>query len=478
MKYFTNKSATFAVFAFTALFSPVFAAEEEVVTTTNPTSSSSTDAAATSADANGTATSTTGNGNFGATAASSGAVTSSTGTPTLERNSSGVGVFSPTPLQISATVSGGYDDNVSTAHTNKQSSAFAGANAILDYTFGDPRLQLVLNGGGGLTYYFSHISNQDYDIDLKGALGITYKASPRLTLGGSLLVDYLTEPSFQYTGGLNSRNGNYLYTTDRAFLQYAWTQRFATRTSYTFEAYNYDKNTVAVFSNRVSNLFGNEFRFQWLPTTSLIAEYRYGIITYEHEGDVVIPAQFNIFGMQIAPPVRLEQDSTTHYALVGFDHAFNPRLSATFRGGAQFRSYDNDGDRTAPYFESNVNYALGRRTSVSWVSHYGIEEPDLPSSQNRTTFRSGLQTKFSLTSRTSAAVDLFYVHDDYHSLNAGLSTAPAFSEDTFDAGLTLRYGITGLLGVQVGYHYTDVTSDVAAREYSRNRVSGGVNVTF
>jgi len=381
---------------------------------------------------------------------------SGTNTPTAERNASGAGVFSPTPLKVYATLSGGYDSNVNTASSNKQSSAFTNGNVTLDYTFGDPRLQMALNAGAGGTYYYSNLSNQNYDIDLKGALGITYKASPRLTLGGTVLVDYLTEPSFQYAGGLNSRNGNYLYTTDRVFLEYAWSRRFSTRTSYAFEAYNYDKESVAVFSNRVTNLFGNEFRLQLVPTTNLVAEYRFEIVSYQDSS----------------------LDSTTHYALGGIDHTFNPRLTAGLRGGAEFRSYDNAGNRSSPYFEGNVNYALGRRTSVSWISRYGLEEPDLPGVQSRTTFRTGLQTKFNLTSRTSTAVDIYYVHDDYHSLTSGLITIPAFSEDTFDVGLTLRYGITSLIGVQASYHYTDVISDAAFREYSRNSVSAGVNVTF
>jgi len=380
---------------------------------------------------------------------------SGTNIPTPEQNPSGTGVFAPTPLKIYATVSGGYDDNVATAPSNKQSSAYTNGNVILDYTFGDPRLQLTLNAGAGGTYYFSHISTQNYDINLKGALAMTYKASPRLTLGGSVLVAYLTEPSFQYTGGINSRTGNYLYTDDRAFLNYVWSRRFATRTSYTFEALNYDNNSVGAFSNRVSNLFGNEFRLQMVPTTSLVAEYRFGIVSYE--------SSF--------------LNSETHYALGGFDHTFNPRLTATFRGGAQFRSYDNVGDRTAPYFESNVNYALGRRTSVAWVTRYGLEEPDNPTSQSRTTFRTGLQTKFNLTSRVETALDLFYVNDDYHALANGLALG-AFSENTFDAGFSIKYAINNMWAVQLGYHYTDVTSDSAFREYSRNRVFAGVNVTF
>ena len=429
--------------------SPFGRAQEAVSTTSSNTSTSATSSTSSTASESSANFSTT-----ATTSAPEAVTTSGTATPTADRAPSGTGVFSPTPVKLYVTVSGGYDDNVSTSPTNAQSSAFTSANAILDYTFGDPRTQVILNLGGGFTYYFSHISNQDYDIDLKGAVAINYKASPRLTLGGSVLVSYLTEPSFQYAGGFNSRNGNYLYTTDRAFLEYLWSRRFTTRTSYNFDAYNYDKNSVAAFANRVTNTFGNEFRFQMVPTTNLIVEYRYGIVSYE-----------NSF-----------LNSQTHYALGGIDHTFNPRLSATFRGGAEFRSYDNAGDRTGPYFEGNVNYALGRRTSVSWINRYGIEEPDTPNSQSRTTFRTGLQTKFSITSRVETGVDLFFVHDDYHALGQG--TGGIFSEDTFDTGFSFRYAINSLIGLQLAYHYTDVSSDSAIREYSRNRISGGVSVTF
>src|SRR6185436_3727873 len=108
---------------------------------------------------------------------------------------------------------GGYDDNVNTNLGPKEGSTFTGGNIILDYTFGDPRLQIALNLGAGGNYYLDHVTSQDYNIDLKGALAITYKSSPRLTLGMKLLLEYLTEPNFENPNGQNSRNGNYFYTS-------------------------------------------------------------------------------------------------------------------------------------------------------------------------------------------------------------------------------------------------------------------------
>ena len=450
-------------------WSEVSQAQEAVSTTSGS-------GAGTSTSAPSSATSTT---DFSTGTTSAPAVsTAPSATSSVQGGPGGAGVFSPPPVQILVNLSGGYDDNVNTNVGPKQGSGFTGGNIILDYTFGDPRLQLVLNAGAGGVYYLEHVTGQQYDIDLKGALGITYKSSPRLTLGSTILVDYLTEPNFDNPGGLNSRSGNYLYTTDQFFFNYAWSRRFSTKTSYTLEAYQYEDQAIGLFSDRSAHTFGNEFQLQMVPTTKLVAEYRYGIVNYQHDGDIIIPAQFNFFGMQIAPAVRLQNNSTTQFVLLGIDHTFNPRFSGSIRGGAEFRSYDSGGDSTSPYFEGTLNYVVGKRTTVSWNARYGIEEPGVTGSQSRTTFRTGIHGKFDLTSRVSTALDLYYTHDQYHALTSAFTPIAPFSEDSFDAGLSLHFAITPLIGVQAGYHYTDIISDLAGREYSRNRVSGGVSLKF
>ena len=422
-------------------------AQEAVSTTTSGgTGSSSTSASSSAGSTTALSAGTSSTGVSNAPSAES----------AMEGGPSGGGVFSPTPVKIYANLSGGYDDNVNTNIGPKQGSAFTSGNVVLDYTFGNPRLQLILNAGAGGVYYLDNVTGQNYDIDLKGALGINYKASPRLTLGSTLLLDYLTEPSFDNPGGRNSRNGNYFYTNDNFFVAYEWSNRFSTKTSYALEAYEYDNNAVATFSNRTSHTFGNEFRLQLVPTTLLVAEGRYDIVTYQDSS----------------------LNSTTYFALGGIDHTFNPRFTGSLRGGAQFRSYDADGDRTGPYFEGTLSYAVGRRTSVSWNSRYGLEEPELPGAQSRTTFRTGLHTKFDFTSHISSSLDAYYVHDEYHSLTTATAPVAPFSEDSFDIGVAVRYAITPLIAVQASYHYTDITSAVAFREYSRNRISGGLSFTF
>jgi hypothetical protein len=324
-----------------------------------------------------------------------------------------------------------------------------------------------LDTSAGITYYYEHVSNQDYDIDLRGHFVLQYKATPRLTLGSDVLIAYLTEPSFNYGAGLNTRAGNYFYTLDTFSASYLWAPRFSTVTHYTLTVLNYDDNSVGMLQDRVENDFGTELRFLLTPVTALAAEYRLGLISYTEAQNPL--------------------DSTTHFVLGGFDHTFNARLNVTVRAGAQFRSYSDGGTRNSPYVEGNLNYAVGRRTTVSWTNRYGLEEPDVSNGQSRTAFRTGLEGKFNLTPRISTTLGLYYVHSDYSEFTTplylggiiiGEITTPAFTQDEFDGSIVLRLAITPLIGGQLGYHYTEVTSGMAGDHYNRNRVFGGFNVTF
>jgi hypothetical protein len=315
----------------------------------------------------------------------------------------------------------------------------------------------------GGTYYWENISVpgsniNDYDIQTFLKFSLNYKASPRLTLSMADYVAYQTEPDFSYAQGLNRRGGNYFYTQDKFTANYLWAPRFATATSYTLVALHYDNYNPGFYEDRWENTFGNEFRFLLSPTSTLVAEYRFQIVTYEY----------------------VSRDSNTHFALGGFDHSFNPLFNISFRGGAQFREYNGNfgGNRTSPYFEGTLNYSVAKQTTVSWVNRYSIEEPDVLISQSRETFRTGLAIKHDLTQRLAGTLGAYYENDNYQSLTNGSVSTPSFTEQSFDLAITLRYAITRYLGIQVGYNFTDVWSDQSFRDYTRNRVWGGLNATF
>lgn len=367
-----------------------------------------------------------------------------------------MGNYAAPPFVVSFSLRGGYDDNVNTSELNRQESWFTNAGVSLAYTFGDARTRFDLTAGAGVTYYFDHVSNDNFDTNVYLGFSLTHKATPRLTLSVTAYATYQEEPDFSLALGLNRRSGNYFYTRDKFTVTYLWTPRFSTATSYTVGVIRYDDSATSFFEDRFENTFGNEFRFLLWPTTTVVAEYRFGVVMYD----------------------GIDRDSTSHFALVGFDHTFNPRFDMSVRGGVEFRRWDAAGDETAPYFEGTLNYALGKDTSVAWTNRYAIEEPDVLLNPSRTTFRTGLRLKHNFTSRITGTLGAYYEHDQYDAINTIMAVAPGFNEDSLDIAIALRYAINKYFGVEAGYNHTEVLSDALFREYSRNRFFAGLNLSF
>jgi len=331
----------------------------------------------------------------------------------------------------------------------------------LAYAFGSARAQLSLSAGGAINYYYKRIGTQNYDIDYHAGFKLNFQVTPRLALALNLRAAYQTEPDFGFGIGFNRRSGNYFYSDNTGTVTYLWAPRFDTATSYSVVAVNFDDAAVGVFEDRIENTFGNEFRFLIWPTTTIAADYRFQMVSYPHT----------------------TRDSTTQFFLGGFDHNFSPRFNISLRGGEEFRSYQAAGDKSGPYFEGTLNYAVGKRTTVSWNNSYGIEDSAVTVNTTRTTFRSGLQVSQKVTPKITATLSFNYEHDENEAVTEQFfgftfTVSPAFRENAFDVGFNLRYAITPHLGIDLGYDRTQIASDIQFREYSRNRYYGGLNFTF
>ncbi len=368
----------------------------------------------------------------------------------------GTGNFSPSPFRVSISVREGYDDNIYTTKNNTVDSFYTNGNVVFDYKFGDARTQVAFQAFGGATIYYDRPFGRGYDFSTGLSLSVSHQATPRLGLGAALYLAYQSEPDFNTGFGVNRRSGNYFYSSDKFTTSYQWAPRFATATSYTLGVLNYEDNSVGFFEDRVEHTFGNEFRFLVLPTTTAVGEYRYQITEYE-----------------TAP-----RDSMTHYVLGGLDHSFNPRFNISFRGGAQFREFDNFDQRTSPYGEATLNYALTEKSSISWNNRYGLDEPDVPGSPSGTSFRTGLRGNYAFTPRISSTLSIYYQHDDNDGFQSPFVFNPSFSEDTLDLSLGVRYEINSTFAALAGYSHTEVLSDITLREYARNRYYLGLNATF
>ena len=382
----------------------------------------------------------------------------------------GLGKFASFPFHVTVSVRGGYDDNVNLTEFNTQESWFTNAALGVTYDFGSPRTKLSLNSGVGVTYYFDRTDqfsgdSDDFDVNAFIAFAVTHRATPRLTLGANLYATYQSQPDFQsFTNGnfnFSRQSQNFFFTVDKFSLGYGWTPRFSTVTSYTLGYTDYDDDVVSQFEDRFEHTLGNEFRFLIMPTTTIVGEYRFGVVDYVDNNS---------------------RDSTSHYFLAGFDHSFSPRFNMSTRGGVEVRSYDdngafggNGGDQTSPYGELTVNYAIAQDTALTWTNRYSIEESDVPELVSRRTYRTALTLRHNFTPRITAGLNFAYQNDDYD----GNAVTAAFNEDSFDISLSARYAITRNFAFDVGYTHTEVISpDTFFRDYTRNRYYAGLTFAF
>jgi hypothetical protein len=368
------------------------------------------------------------------------------------------------PLTIELFTHGGYDDNVGTSQS-AQSSWFVNGGGSLFYDLPNATTHVTVKAGADASYFFEHTSGQQDDVNVYIDGTLVRNVSERLKLDATLYATYRTEPNFGANVGSSNRIGNFFHTLDSLKATYHWTERFATATSDKLQVLNYGSNSSQAMSlNHLENTVGQELRYNLLHAgNTVVAEYRFEVVNYES-----------------AP-----RDSITHFALAGLDEDFTAYLKLVLRGGATFRDYTNGPSRTDPYFEGSLTYDGPHRSSLALRVNYGLEEPSEQAVQSRTTFRIGLEYKYGLTDRITATLAAYYHHDDNTGLipAAGTTTgsgAPMseFSEDNFDISLNLRYQMSHRFSIETGIQYSEVSSPVPGRDYSRLRSFGGFRITF
>jgi hypothetical protein len=372
-----------------------------------------------------------------------------------ESDSAGLSWLPAVPLQITAGLDTGYDDNA-TLTSSPQGSAFVRENVVLTYARPGERTEIDLVGVGRFSQYFDVSGANDTAGNV--TLSLTHDFSSRLSFYANLYGSYQNEPNFSSNIGPQNVRTPYFDTVDLFALTYHWLLRFSTVTRYTFERVQYSsssnvssqnfQNTSA--QNRIQNTFGEEFKFNLTSRTILVGEYRFEAIDYD-----------------TAP-----LNSTTNYVLAGVNHNLTEHLMVHVRAGESFRSLENDGDMANPYFEGTLGY-VGSNHSLNWTSSYGFESPTAEGATTTKTWRTGLNLTYDLTSRLSSTAGFDYHHDE----NQG-SPGSTGMQDFFDLSVGLRYYVNKRLAFHVNYEHNSASSLGSTPGYSRNRYYAGLTYNY
>jgi hypothetical protein len=353
----------------------------------------------------------------------------------------------------------GYDDHVlgSSATGNSsgqgsQGSFLSRENLVLTYDRASEPTEVRLIGVGRFTEYVD-AGTDDKDFSL--TLAVTHNFSTRLSFRADIYGAYQTEPNFQSNVGPQNVRAPHFETRDIFSLSYHWLPRVATITSYTFDRIKYEQTTptttaIAIGQDRFQHTLDEQLRFSLTRRTNLVLEYRYLIVDYD-----------------TAP-----SDSTTHFALAGFDHNLTEHLRINVRGGPSFRSFKDDGDTINPYAQVAVNYE-GSNHSLSWITTYGVEQSTGTVGMGNTTLRTGLNATYNLTSRIHSTAAVYYNSSNNNQGSSG--TTSAGSQNALQFTLNLNYIINRHFAAHIDYEYS---SQNGQGGYSRNRYFAGLTYTY
>ena len=237
--------------------------------------------------------------------------------------------------------------------------------------------------------------------------------------------------------------------------------------------------SLSALLDRMEHLATINLRWQVLPSTVALVGYQFGMADYTGDDHTLIAS--SVPGVDL---LSKERNTYSHYIYVGIDHSFNPQLETSVRIGAQVIDYYNLKVDThtdvSPYADANITYRMTPDSAIQLgVRHSQIATDAAALSQENTTVYGSISYKL-LPQLTAAALGQFQ-YNTFQDGTTMLGSADSFKDQTENfwlAGVNLTYEINRFLGVEAGYDYDHLDSDLAFRSFTRNRVYVGLRATY
>ncbi|MFN7561102.1 MAG: outer membrane beta-barrel protein [Prosthecobacter sp.] len=362
------------------------------------------------------------------------------------------------PLTFSIFSNGGYDrldyKNAGPGTPGEIDSWFATGGVSVMYTRPDQTTPFSFSLDSSVVHYIDGVPTfQDTFYNNRATINFEHRFSERLKISNNFFATYGVEPNNAFGFGASTTlwNGQYLYGYNNFNINYAWSPRFSTTTSYTIDGIGYEDDLIGNQEDRYTHLFAQQFSYALNRQTSLTAEYRYRMTVFDK-----------------AP----NKNFNSHFALAGVDHAWSERFSGSARGGAEF--YDSDQQSAvSPYAEAALNYNVARETLVRWFASLGFNGAELSTFNSRYGLNTGLQVNHNISKRLSVNAGASYAYSQF---DGGVGADG--KEHSISLSTGLGYNVLENLRLDAQYSFSALQSTSAFREFDRHRVSLGATASF
>jgi hypothetical protein len=375
------------------------------------------------------------------------------------------------PWSVSLAVRGFYDDNYTTSPSSvKRDSWGVSVNPSVGLHKAWDQTLIALSYSYELRWFEDRESNEADHIQV-ARLRLEHAFSERMRLKvsdtfyygqeGTVELGPVTAPTVLET------DADYWRNTARATFEADVTEQFGMRVGYENQIWDYEQtgfNSRSALLDRMEHLGTIEGLWHFRPETSGLLGYQYQQVDHRGSGDILFD------GTVVDNTFR---DTRSHRAYAGVEHQPTANVDLGVRLGAQFTDYRNaDEDVVLPFADARGTWTYNPGSFVQVGVVHMLNTTDVGALSQESTSVWGM-VNHRITPRLTGSV-------------MGQFQYSSFEEGAFDgdndllylAGVNLLYKFNPNLGVEAGYNWDKLDSDISGRSYSRNRVYLGVRATY
>jgi hypothetical protein len=375
------------------------------------------------------------------------------------------------PWSVGLAVKGFYDDNYTTSPSSVERdswgisvSPYASLHKAFDQTL------IALSYTYEMRWFEDRERNEADHIQIaKLRLEHAFNERTRLKLSdtfyygqeGTVELGPVATPTVLQT------DADYWRNTARAGFEADLSDEFGVLLAYQNDIWDYEQkgfNSRSALLDRMEHLATVEGLWHFRPDTSGVLGYQYQDVGYRGDDDITFE------GAVVDSDHR---DKRSHRVYAGVQHQATSNVDLGIRLGAQITDYPNaDEDSVLPFVDARGTWYYNPGSFVQLGVVHALNSTDVGSLSQESTTVWGMINHRITPKLTGSLLGQFQ-----HS---------SFQEGVFDGetdllylfGANLLYKFNPYLGVEAGYNYDKLDSDLANRSYSRNRVYVGVRATY
>ncbi len=357
---------------------------------------------------------------------------------------------------ISAGLRTGYDDNTTTASSNKKGSWFGGFNVLGRYSYPtDTSFFSVATSGNG--NFFASRPGDLFDSSDAVDMTFAHTFSPRLSLDVANHFRYGQEPQLADNNTIYRRSGDYINNGISVGLSYQLSTKWFLDFSLGDDIWYYSDTQLGDDLSRQAVSIGPSLRYRLTEKTSLSLGYSYTTIIY----------------------TTSPRDAQSHNVTVGISQSITSKWSASLNSGISIRTEDNitsKATHTEPFFSFDTSYAVSEKASFNAGVRNSFQETDEATYYFAKSTSGYLGFNWSFARNLSSSSTLNIVNNGLD--NAIVPNTASGDEMTYLFNQGFNWSLRENVSLSLNYTWTLVDSNLPNRSYRRNVVSVGANFSF